>query len=430
MSILALDIGSSSVKAALGKPGKIVGEIVRQEYRSHYDGVRAEIDSNDVVKAIVSSIAQLGRRAKKVDFVALSVMSPSWVAMDKRGKAITPIVTHQDRRSVQIAHELENKIGREKMLATAGNRPFPGGISSTTCAWFLRHESSVMKRADLVGHLTTLIHRQLTGSRVTDPSNASFMGLYETTKQGTWNSELCDAVGIKKNLLPEILPSDQIAGRVKEINDWGLTPGTPVLTGMVDTSAAMILAGPKVGQMVNVSGSTDVLALCTDTPHPHEKLLTRALGVGRFWLEVSTLAAGGSSLGWMHDQFFSELSYPRFNKLLAKLGRSPLESKITFDPHLAGDRMSIDQKTASFTGLTLGTTREMMLSAVIESLADASAARLPLLRESCRTIRPDVLLSGGVEKSVAKIIRRNWPGKWTFHAEKEAMLRGLSCLNV
>jgi sugar (pentulose or hexulose) kinase len=428
MSILALDIGSSSVKAALVGNGKIRSSVIRQCYPSHFDGVRAEIEPTVILKAIVTAIHQLGSQVRKVDFIALSVLSPAWLAMDRRGKPLTPLVTHQDRRSIDVAHELESKIGKAKLLSIAGNRPFPGGISSTTAAWFLQHQPSLMKRANLVGHLNTFIHRQLTGQRVVDPSNASFMGIYETAKQGTWSPELCTAVRIRLDQLPEIFASNAIAGHVLANNQWGLTSGTPVLAGMVDTSAAMILAGPTNGQMVNVSGSTDVLALCTHKAHPHERLLTRALGVGKKWLSVATLAAGGSSLMWMHDQFFSELSMEKFNHLLAKLARQPAERTVQFAPYLAGDRMSIDQRTAAFSGLNLSTTREIMLSAVIESLAEASGARLPLLKQCSPHIKPRVLLSGGVDKHVAKIIHRNWPGRWRFHSENEAMLRGLSLL--
>ena len=51
-------------------------------------------------------------------------MAPSWVAMDKRGRAITPIVTHQDRRSVDVAREIEREIGKARHLQLAGVRPF------------------------------------------------------------------------------------------------------------------------------------------------------------------------------------------------------------------------------------------------------------------------------------------------------------------
>src|ERR1051326_3592451 len=131
MKLLGLDIGSSSVKAAVLLNGRPMGKIVRQSFPTHYDGTRAEVDAQQILKAVAAAIAHLGTKAKRVDAIAPAVMSPAWVAMDKRGKAITPIVTHQDRRSVEIARELEGRIGKQRHLRLAGNRPFPGSISST-----------------------------------------------------------------------------------------------------------------------------------------------------------------------------------------------------------------------------------------------------------------------------------------------------------
>ena len=70
-----------------------------------------------------------------------------------------------------------------------------------------------------------------------------------------------------------------------------------------------------------------------------------------------------------------------------------------------------------------------MLSAIIESLAEASAARLPLLRQTKATMHHDVVVSGGVQNGLDRILHRDWPGKWSFRTEEEATLRGLSCLN-
>src|SRR4029453_1085155 len=147
--------------------------------------------------------------------------------MDAKGKALTPVVTHQDRRSVDVALELERRVGRERHLQLAGNRPFPGGISSTTWAWYLRHEPAALRRADLVGHLNTFLHRRLTGARVTDPSNASFMGLYGTLDQSGGSEELCEAVGAKRTLLPDVRPAGHIAGKLTPdaARGFALTPG-------------------------------------------------------------------------------------------------------------------------------------------------------------------------------------------------------------
>ena len=429
MNLLALDIGSSSVKAGILRNGRLDRKIIREAFLTTYDGVRAEVNADDLLRAVARAIRRLGALARKVEAIAIGAMAPSWVAIDQRGRAITPIVTHQDRRSVAIAAEIERRIGKQRHLRLAGNRPFPGGISSTTWAWFLRHEPAVMQRADLCGHVTTLLHRVLTHSRITDPSNASFMGLYAIDQSG-WSDELIAAVGVTRHRLPQIVSADAVAGMItrEASRRFGLTHGTPVVAGMIDTGAAMLLAGARAGQLLNTCGSTDALALCTDRPRPHERLLTRALGIEKKWLSVSTIAATGSALDWMREQFFRDLGREQFAALTRRLSRKPLTSAVRFEPCLAGDRMSMEQRSGAFTGLTLSTTREQMLSAVLEALAQASAARIPLLRSLGTKLRSRVVITGGVADGLGDILHRDWPGKWTFLNEEEASLRGLAKL--
>jgi hypothetical protein len=71
-----------------------------------------------------------------------------------------------------------------------------------------------------------------------------------------------------------------------------------------------------------------------------------------------------------------------------------------------------------------------MLGAVIESLAAASAARLPLLEQGGMRMLRTVMVSGGVQGWLAKVLHRDWPGRWTFWSESEATLRGLGRMGV
>jgi xylulokinase len=430
MKILGLDCGSSSVKAGIVRDGRIIGSIARAAYPTHFDGPKVEVDPADLLSAIARAIADLGRAAKHVDAIGLSVMAPAWIAMDRNGKPLTRIVTHQDRRSIQIALDLEKRVGMREFLRIAGNRPFPGGISITTLAWYAKHQPRIIRKADLIGHLNTFLHRQFTGRRVIDPSNASFTGLYETLKLGSWSPELCQAAGVSITKLPQIIESDRIPGSItaQAATRFGLTSGTPVMSGMIDTSAALMLFGPRIGQLLNVTGSTDVLCLCTNDPRPDVRLLTRALGIGKFWLSVGTLAAAGSAITWARNEFFRDLSDARYYALLAKLARDSTPQSVTFDPYLAGERTSIEQKYASFTNLTLATTREDLLRAIVDALAEASAARLRLLKSRGIKIRSAVFTSGGAARALHKVLYRDWPGHWTFKSEQEASLRGLSRL--
>jgi xylulokinase len=431
MNLLALDFGSTSVKAAILQGTRVVGPVVREHFPTRYEGVRAEVDPKQILRALRGAIAELGSPVRKVATIALSVMSPAWVAMDHEGRPLTPIVTHQDRRSVEIARQLESRLGKSRYLKLAGNRPVPGGISCTTWAWFLQHAPGVMKKADLCGHLNTFLHRQLTHARVIDPSNASFTGFYQTITQKGWNDTLIETVGIQRHQLPQIIGADGIGGFITRsaARDFGLTHGTPVLAGCVDGSAAMLFAGAKTGQLLNVCGSTDVLALCTNKPVPHERLLLRALGTGeKKWLSVATVAAAGATLDWAKRELFRDLTDDQFWKLVKKVSEMKREfGDLHFDPYLAGERTTVEQRKAAFTGMSLATTREEMLAAIVDALACASADRLELLASLGTRIARNVVVSGGVS-NLGNIMHRNWKGAWRFNEAAEAALRGLGVL--
>lgn len=390
-----------------------------------------DVRPEDLLKAAFQAVAGLELGATKVDAIQFAVMAPAWLAMDRSGAPLTPLVTHQDRRSLAEAREIEARVGKARHLRITGNRPFPGGISSTSLAWYQKNEPGRLKKADLFGHLNTFLHRQWTGARVIDPSNASFTGLYETLKLRGWSAELCESLQVRRDQLPEIYEADQVAGYLlpDAARRLGLPQGTPVLAGIMDGSAGMLRAGATPGRLFNVCGSTDVLALCTDRPQPDERLLTRALGVRGLWLQVSTLAAAASSIYWARDQFFREMPLEDFRKEVHRLSRLGPKAAggVSFAPYMAGERTNIEQRTGAFSGITLSTKRENLLAAIIEGLVKASAERLPILRRTGTPLLEEVMVSGGSDR-LDKIFHRDWEGNWKFRSVTDATMRGLGLL--
>jgi sugar (pentulose or hexulose) kinase len=434
--LFAIDIGSSSVKSAVVSDFKVLGQVARVPYVTDVNGDCVETHAERILAAIVKAVQQIpANLRRRTDVVAISSMGPSWVAMDRRGRAITPIVTHQDRRSIAEAVAIESRVGRKRHLNIAGARPVPGGISSTTHSWFVRHARSVMKRADLLGHLPTFLLRNFCGVRAIDTSHASFMGLFRTLRLTGWDEELCAAAEVRRETLPQILDGREVAGRLN--GDWaarlGLVEGTPVLPGILDGSVPLLAAGLKDGQLVNVAGSTDVLAMCVATrPRVHERLLTRAVGAGRWWAQVSTLAAAGSAIAWARQNFFADCSQAQFDKALreaAGAARSAsFPGEVVFEPYLAGDRASIEQKHGHFHGLRLSTSRSMMLRAIVQGLARVGAERVELFRQIGRP-RRDVLVSGGVSEEVVEAMQSRWAAAgWRFRPIGEATVAGLCAL--
>jgi xylulokinase len=425
--------------------GAVVAGPVRTPYSTRYSGVRAEIGPDDLWAAIVASVT--GLRPGRVDLIGLTALGPAFVAMDRAGTPLTPLVTHADRRSVEQAARIEREVGRDRHLATAGSRPYPGGIASTTWRWYAEHEPEVLRGADLVGCLTTWLHRRLTGERVIDPSQASFMGVYRTATLDGWDPDLVAAARGRLEQLPEIHEADRIAGELTgpPAAELGLAEGVPMLSGCLDGSAAMLAAAaaergaagaaedaePEIppGLMVNSVGSTDVLAMTVAEPRPMPRLLTRALGVGRHWVAVATLASVGTTVDWARRTLFPDLPPDEFHRLVREIGTHREDHGVRFRPYLAGDRTTLNQPRGGFSGLTLATTREHLLAAILDGLAAASAARLPRL-EAVGTPRPVVHVTGG---AAADVLYRDWPpapggGRWERRPLAEATLAGAAVL--
>lgn len=443
--VLAIDVGTSSAKAAVIAGGKLRTPVARAPFDTRTRGDRAEVSAGAILAAIAAAVTTLDpAERRRAERVAIAAMGASWVAMDARGRAVTPVVTHQDRRSVAEAHEIERSVGRARHLRLVGARPIPGGISSTTVRWFARHAAGVMRRADLIGHLPTLLVRRWCGpdARAIDLSHASFTGLYRTlsdrTGQAGWSDALCAAAGIDPRRLPAVLDARTPAGiaDASAAADLGVLQGTPVLPGIMDGSVPLLQAGLRRGQVVNVVGSTDVLAACTDRPRPAERLLTRSTGVTGWWAVVGTMAATGTALEWVRRLCFAEVTDAAFlgaaRAAAAQVADVPADSTggLHFDPYLAGERTSIEQPTATLAGLRLSTDRTAVLRAVIAGLARAGAERVELIRQVEPALRRTVLVSGGMDPAFARAMHRRWPRPdwWQFRPAPAATLLGLANL--
>src|SRR5262249_40935592 len=134
MQILALDVGSSSVKAAVVEAAtmRLLGPVARVAYElQHPTPDAAEVPAEALWHVISATSRQACRDFPAVAGVGLSVQTPSLVLLDKADVPLGPIWTHLDRRSRPAARQVWAAAGDE-FLATTGNRPVPGGITAVS----------------------------------------------------------------------------------------------------------------------------------------------------------------------------------------------------------------------------------------------------------------------------------------------------------
>ncbi|MEL7239887.1 MAG: FGGY family carbohydrate kinase, partial [Planctomycetota bacterium] len=388
-------IGSSSVKAAILDGTNVVpGTLVTASFRTRRDGDTAEVDPDELEGAVRDVAERL--KWDGVRTLGLTGMGPAWLAMDERGNALTPIITHQDRRSLQAALELENAVGRDEILAITGNRPTPGGISST----LIKHFGRNSRPANSYGHVMTWLVRKFGGPNIIDPSNAGFTGLLDVRQPGwRWADEVLGVLGITPSMLPEIRAGDSVVATTGE-NDLNVPAGLTIVGGFVDGSGPLLLAGAKPGQLVHSAGSTDVLAIALTKPMPRDGLLCRPLGTDGFpsrWVSAATHAAGGDAIRWVKDILFPAEPFEAFADRLPMLATR--KTAVVFDPALAGDRQAVQQPAAAWRNLTLATSRDDLAAAVVQGVIRNHLDRLDrilkLATDAGVDVLPEVVTTGG-----------------------------------
>jgi xylulokinase len=372
-AILAVDIGTQSLKAGIIDASLKLVE--RQQVALSIkisSSTHAEMEAEQIWSALVDACRGLSQRHRARGIV-FSTLCPSLVPLDSSGTPLHPIILHLDRRSAAEAAWALEAVGEDVFLNQTGNLPVPGGISLTSILWLKNRFPDIYARKDVCfGHAATFVLKRLTDRFLIDPSNASFTGLYDTVAYTDWNENICAALGIDPAKLPQVEDSNRAAG---ELTTWaaeqlGLAAGLPVVTGANDTTCACV--GAEViseGDLLNTSGTVDILVLCLDKPLVSRRHLLRTHAYPGKWLAMRTVGAGGGSLEWFRQNFCREMSKETFygNYLTDVLAGQPA-NRATFLPFLSGNRHQVGQATGSFNNLTLDTTREELLLALLDGI--------------------------------------------------------------
>jgi sugar (pentulose or hexulose) kinase len=428
MRILALDVGTSSVKAAVLEIGNSlpVTPIARTRYPlAHPEPEAAEIDPERLWEAVVAAARAATGSATGVEAIGLSCLTPALVLLDHADRPLAPIWTHLDRRARPAARRIWADVGPE-FLASTGNRPLPGGISAVS--WLQQQTQQPMLRRQVHSylHVNGWLALRLTGQRAFDPANASFSGLFATMSNQAWSERWWTYFGVEPAWLPGVVDGRTTVGalRAEAAQEFGLPSGIPVKLGTADTSSAMLAARMGPGDLLHVVGTTQVLAAIAPVPRPDARRLTRRLGVGEACIHVTHNPVGGAALDWLHDVCFRDQEIKRFyaETIPGALGR---QAPVVLDPpFLGGDRLEIETHRAAFREVTLGTDRLDLLAAVLAGMRRGHQEAMAAL--GLETPIRRVFLTGGGAETVRQLLPEY--SSDTVNQLEEGSLRGVARL--
>jgi xylulokinase len=289
-------------------------------------------------------------------------------------------------------------IGEERLLRVTGNVPNPGASSAANILWIRDHHPKIYKRVYMYGHTNTFLARRLTGNWGVDPSNICMSNVFNTAKCEGYEPDIARELGIDLTKLPPVFQSDEkVGGLTREVASMtSMTQGIPVLMGANDATCAAVSADiVHHGDIMNVTGTTEMVLVCMDRPLASPQYNLKNHAVRNRWNATYALNTGGIAIEWAYEQFYRDMDRDEFyGKLIPRLMSERRQNIPRFIPFLTGDRYTLRTRTASFSGMTLATTRDDLLLGVIRGVVSKVKEFLAIMENKIE-LKNTVNVTGG-----------------------------------
>ena len=374
--VLALDIGSSSIRAALhDRLGRTLkgcavqvlyawdvdaGGSVRLSHRTLLDLVGEALDQ-------VVSVA--GPLATEVVAGGVSCFLHSIAGLDQAGRPITPVLSWADTTSAGEAAELREQVDAEGVHASTG-APIHAGYWPARVRRLRREQHGIRRWAGF----PELVAEALTGRTAVSRSMASGTGLLDRAR-GTWSAALLEQLGIDPSDLPALVGDDEPIGRLSATASlrWPQLAHVSWFAAWGDGACGNVglsATGPgKAALMVGTSGA--MRAVIAD-PAASVPVGLFAFRLGAGTLMGGQLSEGGGLLAWASRL----LGRSRASLERAAAAMAPDAHGLTALPYTFGERGLgyHDDARGALMGLSPGTDAVAIYRAMLESIAHSFAA--------------------------------------------------------
>ena len=236
MFYLGLDIGSSSVKAAIvdAKSGKSIlsvhepkNEMSISSLNNDWAEQNPEMWWEYTCNAIKRVCKESKVDSKKVISIGISYQMHGLVVVDKEGKPLRDSIIWCDSRAVEIGAKAFNELGQDKCMSKLLNSP--GNFTASKLKWVRDNEPEVYEKIYKYMLPGDFIAYKLTGE-INTTRNGLAEGILWDYKNNTPANWLLEHYGIDKKLTPELVDNftNQGLTNSKSSNETGLNIGVPI----------------------------------------------------------------------------------------------------------------------------------------------------------------------------------------------------------
>jgi xylulokinase len=410
--LAGLDVGTSGCKVVLFRED---GTMVAQSYRE-YPFITPqpgwlEINPEHIWESVLDALNEATKKSKEpIEVVAVTSHGETLIPIDRSGKALYNALANFDTRAhTYIDYWLERENPYNIFRITG--MPLHGMYTVNKILWLKDHCPDVFKKTWKFCCVEDYIIYRLTEDQpVIDYSLAARTMLFDVVKK-EWSGKICKLAGVDPQNLSRAIPSGSIAGTIssKVSGISGLPKNLLIATGGHDQPCGVLGCGVKnPGEAMYGIGTSECVALnLGGSAFFSREMLENSFCcyphvVKDSYITLAYIASGAVVLRWFRDEFgFEELEKAAqiggsaYDLLLKEIPDKP--ASVFVLPHFSGTGTPyLDEKSrGAIIGLTLATSKEEVVKAILESLTYEMKINLDLYERFGLSINSLRVIGGG-----------------------------------
>lgn len=397
MKILVIDVGTSSMRGIVFADDGCQLDSCQVKYDVKLlENGYIEQDPQDFRKALIEIITTLSHF--NIDAIALTSQRSSVIPVDDKGEPLCDAIMWQDRRTVECCQELE--VQNELIFSRCGSRVNPV-FSGSKMKWLKEHQRDIYDAAKKLLVIPDYLIHIMSGEFVSDQTYGS-RSLLMNLKTGKWDQDQLSLFGVDEEKLCELHLAGSIiaAVNVEFAELTGIRCGLPIISAGGDQQCGMIGQGAVKEGICSLTLGTGAFLLtpCVHYPeHLEMDVVCNASSIqSQYILEASVLTCS-SALEWFHRTFCNDIDnfYDWVNDIALNTDADGCVVLPYFQGRSTPDWNS--NASALFYNITLKTTREMMLKALLEGICMSIAENIEIFRKYAKV--NSICISGGMSAS-------------------------------
>jgi len=391
--VLALDSGTTSVRAILFDHSGQIAAVAQREIRQIYpqpgwvEHDPEEIWSSQVAVAM-EALGSVGASPGDIAAIGITNQRETSIVWDREtGEPVHNAIVWQDRRTAGMCDQLR-RDGALKMIQKRTGLLPDSYFSATKVTWILDNVAGARKKAEqgklAFGTVDSWLVWKLTSRsrHITDASNAS-RTLLLNIHTGEWDAELLKLFRVPASMLPEVRSSSEVYGHVN--STLGLQD-IPIGGIAGDQQAALF------GQMCIKPGGTkstygtgcfllqNTGAKAVDSKNRLLTTIAWKIGQKTDYAQEGSVFIGGAVVQWLRDGLKLIRSAPEVNDLAATVKDS---GGLFLVPAFAG--LGAPHWDSYARGLLIGITRDATAGHVARAALEGVAFQVADLLEAMQS---------------------------------------------